>query len=125
MDHDSHSARCQDILGRPWPEVHKFMDQYFEVAPGEAHRIVLHHALGVNLCSQALGEASRPAAEPHVMDDMGSIPVGPQEARDMLGTIHPNELNRANVVLKSLGLHQVDGGVADHVWWALRILVER
>lgn len=74
-----HEAHCLEILGKPWPEVHRWIDRYYLLAPVFAHRIVLHHQLGIELGVAELGENARAALELHVRDDFGRILPGPFE----------------------------------------------
>lgn len=77
MRQEEHEAHCQEILGQPWPEVHEFLDQFFQRYRSYSHRIILHHQAGIAHLRQRLGEAARAAAELHVKDDMGFIPRSP------------------------------------------------
>ena len=64
-----HTSDCQRLLGQPWPEVHTYLDRYFTTY-GQAHRLLLHHQLGVDLIIKRFGEAARPAAELHILRDL-------------------------------------------------------
>lgn len=64
-----HIADCQRLLGQPWSEIHAYLDQYFATY-GLAHRLLLHHHLGVALIVKRFGEAARPAAELHILRDL-------------------------------------------------------
>jgi len=75
-DHEDH---CLEILGKPWPEVHKWLDHYFIQVRGMAHRILLHHQMGIELGVTKFGEDARAALELHITDDFGRILNGPIE----------------------------------------------
>lgn len=79
-----HEQRCLEVLGKPWPEVHKWLDQFFFHTPTLAHRIVLHHQLGIELGVKQFGEESRKALELHLRDDFGRILPGPFEVAIVL-----------------------------------------
>lgn len=77
MRQAEHEARCQEILGQPWPEVHEFLDQFFPRYQSYSHRVILHHQAGIAHLRRRLGEAARAAAELHIRDDLGFIPRSP------------------------------------------------
>ncbi len=110
MERDEHIARCLKVLGpgQGWPEVHDFLDQYFDDAPGSAHRIILHHKMGVEIVVQKFGEAARAAAELHIRDDLGGeLPENPQDVWNRVRAwLHPHALGMANAISSSLGLPQ-------------------
>lgn len=108
MDREKHSARTQEALGRPWPEVHDYLDQYAPLMPARlAHRVLLHHALGVEKCVAEFGEDARPAAELHIRDDFGGeIPATPQAVTDRM-EIWQSDLGLINRTLKALGWTEI------------------
>lgn len=65
-----HEQRCEKILGKPYPEVHKWIDQYFKEFGTGAHWLILHHKLGIDLGVSKFGEETRKAFELHIKDDM-------------------------------------------------------
>ena len=107
MDRAQHIMRCMAILGPPWSQVHDFLDQFFPQFGGEAHRIVLHHALGIELCVSRFGEAARAAANLHVKDDLGGVvPQGPQEVADGI-EVWPDDLKTINRALAAFGWPEI------------------
>lgn len=74
-----HEEHCKANLGKPWSEVHKWLDHYFLLVPTATHRIVLHHQLGIELGVKEFGEEVREALELHIRDDFGRIMPGPFE----------------------------------------------
>jgi hypothetical protein len=73
MLRDGHEKISVVMFGNKYTEVHDFLDQYFPVY-GMYHRILLHHQAGLNLIVRAFSESVRPAAEQHIIDDIGMIP---------------------------------------------------
>lgn len=105
MEREEHMARTQAALGRPWPQVHDFLDQFFDAAPGFAHRIILHHRLGIELVVREFGEEARAVAEQHIRDDCDIIPAVPQEAYGLIQLMtRPEQLAPVNAILADLGL---------------------
>lgn len=80
-EHESHS---REVLGRPWTEVHVWLDQYSDLVRGPAHRIVLHHHLGVALGVAKFSEEARAALELHIIDDLGVRPEGPEDVATLV-----------------------------------------
>lgn len=68
-----HIDRSRKAFGKPWIEVHRFLDQYFPQF-GMYHRIVLHHQRGIDLVVARFGEDARLVAEQHILDDQKRIP---------------------------------------------------
>ncbi|SHJ18972.1 hypothetical protein SAMN02745165_01749 [Malonomonas rubra DSM 5091] len=79
MNQEQHEKACQEKFGQPWPEVHAFLDQYFDLARSMTHRVILHHRKGIELVVEKFGEAARGPAEQHVELDFGFIPDGPAD----------------------------------------------
>ena len=74
-----HENCCIDALGKPFTEVHIFLDQFFRVYGGLPHRLILHHRLGVELVGVLMGAEAAEAAKRHVLDDMRRLSAGPEE----------------------------------------------
>ena len=81
---EEHEARCLEVLGKPWSEVHEWLDHYFDEVPGASHRIVLHHRLGIAKGVEKFGEEARPALELHLQDDFEFIPETPEEVAQIM-----------------------------------------
>lgn len=84
-----HEAQCQKLLGKPFTEVHNFLDQYHLplINPFEAHlhRKYRHHLGGVEAVIQRFGSLGGQAAIVHIMEDcLGYVPKE-QDYRD--GTV--------------------------------------
>lgn len=74
-----HEQHCIEVFGEPFTDIHLWLDQYFLSARGVAHRIALHHRLGIELGVEKFGEKARAALELHVQDDFLAILPGPYE----------------------------------------------
>jgi hypothetical protein len=78
MNEADHAAQCQDVLGAPFLDVHRFLDQFFKLYLGLPHRIILHHRLGAKLAGLLFGDGAEEAAKLHIMADTGKYPIGPE-----------------------------------------------
>lgn len=108
-----HSTDCERLLGQPWAEVHAFLDQYFATY-GPAHRLLLHHQLGVVLIIKRFGEAARPAAELHILRDLQPERELGQAWQDLLGEIPESWQDYGEPVLLDLALQdQLDQELQD------------
>jgi hypothetical protein len=103
---EEHEAHCLKVLGRPWTEVHAWLDQYFVQVPGMAHRIVLHHHLGIGLGVVTFGEEARAALELHVRNDFECTPGTPE---DVIAII-------ANQALLSLAEADILQPILEDLW---------
>ena len=101
-----HEARAIEVLGRPWTDVHEWLDQYFTLVPGVAHRIVLHHRLSIELGVAMFGADARAALEQHVQDDFECLPDTPEEVAAIV----------ANQDLLSLADMDILHPVLDRLW---------
>lgn len=83
---DIHCADCEQILGQPFPQVHKWLDACFGML-GDKHRKVRHHKEGVEEIRKAWGEQAAKAAELHIMKDyFGTIYTDPAQVRMCIPT---------------------------------------
>jgi len=74
-----HEAHCEKELGKPFTEVHIFLDQFaIKYNMNLVHRTILHHHLGVALVGLLMGQEATGAAKLHVVDDVHQLPVGPE-----------------------------------------------
>ncbi len=73
MKRIEHEKISIEMFGKPYSEVHAFLDQYFS-SYGPHHRIVLHHQAGVCKAIKQFGGSTRPVAEQHIIDDLGFVP---------------------------------------------------
>ncbi len=68
-----HINDCEELLGRPYKEVHEFLDQYAEVffvgVFDEYHRTFLHNSAGLAVIEAERGREAKTAAEIHLVRD--------------------------------------------------------
>jgi hypothetical protein len=70
-----HCSDCERELGKPYPEVHRFLDQYFSTLGPEKHRQQLHHKNGIAMVRAKFGDEAAKAAEIHIRKDFyGLLP---------------------------------------------------
>jgi len=79
MHRKKHEERSMAAFGKPFSEVHLFMDQFFPRYKNLTHRLVLHHRLGIELVGVLMGPDAYLAARQHVLDDMHRLFSGPEE----------------------------------------------
>ena len=83
MKFEKHCRRCADLLGAPFPEVNRWIDELAWVQgtgwegvrfdPG--HRRYRHHMVGIEQAKQLWGERAAQAAALHILDDLyGPVP---------------------------------------------------
>ena len=102
----------QSFNNKPWTEVHDFLDQFWSTVPSLAHRIILHHAMGVELVVARFGPDSRGPALLHIEDDCGEVPADPQEAWELLRHfVQPGQLGEVNAILACFGLPECGPGL--------------
>lgn len=74
-----HEEHCIKEFGKPFTEVHQFLDQFArKYGMSLAHRLVLHHRLGMELVGVLMGPDAREAAKLHILDDVRRLPAGPE-----------------------------------------------
>ena len=64
-----HEEQSIEAFGKPYTEVHVFLDQFFPRFRGAEHRRILHTVEGVQEVVRRFGEESRPVAELHIKED--------------------------------------------------------
>jgi hypothetical protein len=69
MKREEHEAECVQKLGRPFTEVHEYLDQFFK-DHGPRHRCKLHHKWGIELVRRQFGEDAAQAATLHILSDL-------------------------------------------------------
>lgn len=80
MLESEHRQSCEEKLGRPYGEVHQFLDRFY-CKYGVWHRMLLHHRLGIELVGVVFGEECRKAAELHIIEDI----IKPHERKGLVG----------------------------------------
>jgi len=66
---DEHERSSVEKFGKPFTEVHLFLDQYCGRFGVSLHRLLLHHRLGVEKVRERYGDEAAEAAVQHIMDD--------------------------------------------------------
>lgn len=69
MFRQEHEERCIEFFGKPFTEVHQFLDQHVFALGLDGHRRVLHNPEGVGLVVEKFGEDARCPALLHLYDD--------------------------------------------------------
>lgn len=105
-----HMDRTFLLLGDEAAEVHLFLDSYFPLWPTSAHRVLLHHAMGIALAEKRFGDVGARAAAVHVMDDFGFIPAGPAEVAELV-PIYPSQSH--GIILELEVLYGTDFGIEE------------
>jgi hypothetical protein len=73
MKHEDHCKRCEEILGKPFKEVHLWLDELFHMKIfGPWHRCVRHNWEGIAQVKAMWGDEAAEAAKIHIMDDLRS-----------------------------------------------------
>lgn len=90
---NKHRQDCYEKLGKPFDEVHIFLDQYFNKLGPEKHRQELHHKHGIAMVRAKFGDEAAKAAEIHIREDFfGFLP---EDSHDvylwMKGIIHESD----------------------------------
>lgn len=71
MNRQEHEAECIELFGKPYTEVHQFLDQ-FAGRPecGMRHRCKLHHNAGIAMVRSLYGDEAADAARLHIESDL-------------------------------------------------------
>lgn len=82
-----HCDECIRVLGKPFTEVHRFLDEFAEREPIK-HRVHRHHQAGVEMVRRRWGDEAAKAAELHIKTDWnwhyeykGEVPTREQATR--------------------------------------------
>ncbi len=71
MTFEEHCKQCEEILGNPFPEVHKWLDFYYGKFPlWDRHRQMRHHLQGITEIEKLYGHKAAKAAYLHVISDL-------------------------------------------------------
>ena len=87
--HKQHCEDCERELGKPFPEVHAWLDAFYGRDGDVAHRTVRHHLEGVEEVRRRWGDEAARAAVLHIMLDWDGIredqiPRNQQEAEEFI-----------------------------------------
>ncbi len=69
MKFEEHCFDCQQHLGEPFPQVHKWLDEFF-IKLGPKHRRLRHHQAGVDEVHRKWGARAAEAARLHIKADL-------------------------------------------------------
>lgn len=75
MKQEEHERLCSETFGKPFAEVHAYLDQYYPMFRNNNHRLLLHHQQGIELVVERFGEEARGPAEQHIELDWGFVPT--------------------------------------------------
>lgn len=104
-----HADSCMKKFGKPYYEIHNFLDQYHEEY-GIIHRIFFHHKLGLEIIVGEFGEASRDIAALHIREDIdGELP----EDWSYFGPLPPDDSERVKKELRVLYGQEIYEEVSD------------
>ena len=70
MKFEEHCAECVRILGKPFEEVHLWLDFYAATPLGARHRRRRHHLAGITEVRRLWGDEAAEAARMHVIADL-------------------------------------------------------
>ena len=76
---EEHAKDCKILLGNPWKQVHRFLDQYTKVFPvvifTEYHRGFLHNKYCIEVVEAMWGPEAGKAAIAHIARDYAELPM--------------------------------------------------
>jgi hypothetical protein len=68
---EQHCAESIVLLGKPFGEVHKWLDEFAGRPPyGMRHRKLRHHQAGINEARKRWGDEAAAAARQHIISDL-------------------------------------------------------
>lgn len=71
MNYKEHCKQCEQVLGKQWGVVHRWLDEYARTSyPSKAHRAIRHHKEGVEEVKKMWGDEAVKAAEMHIRADL-------------------------------------------------------
>jgi|SaaInlStandDraft_3_1057020.scaffolds.fasta_scaffold137073_2 hypothetical protein len=74
MKFEEHCEECLMKLGAKYEKVHIWLDFFFDYL-GPKHRIVRHHAEGIEEVKKMWGGGAAAAAKLHIRADFGFVPL--------------------------------------------------
>jgi len=77
MKYKDHIKSCQEKTGKPWYNIHLWLDAYARKYGSQQgrHRVYRHHKEGVEEVRAKWGDEAAKAAEVHIIDDLGHVPT--------------------------------------------------
>lgn len=71
MKFEEHCAESVTLFGKPYAEVHRWLDEFAGKPPfGMKHRKLRHHNAGIKEARRLFGEEAAPAARRHIESDL-------------------------------------------------------
>ena len=71
MKFEDHCKECINKLGKPYEEVHRWLDALAGQSPwGMKHRKFRHHEEGLNIIEEMFGKEARRAGYLHIVSDL-------------------------------------------------------
>ena len=71
MKFEAHCAESVILFGKPFAEVHRWLDEFAGQPPcGMRHRSVRHHAAGIRQAAALWGTEAAAAARQHIISDL-------------------------------------------------------
>jgi hypothetical protein len=71
---EQHCAEAQEKFGKPYAEVHQWLDEFAGQSPyGMRHRRKRHHLAGIELVRQMWGDEAAEAARQHILADLKMV----------------------------------------------------
>jgi hypothetical protein len=68
---EEHCRRCEQLLGNAFPQVHRWLDEFFCQPPyGTRHRHLRHHRQGIEQVRRMWVDEAARAAEIHIRQDL-------------------------------------------------------
>ena len=68
---EHHCAESSRLFGRPWPELHRWLDAFAGSREyGMRHRKKRHHQAGIREAVALFGEEAGPVARQHIITDL-------------------------------------------------------
>ncbi|GAB6088775.1 DUF6915 family protein [Spirochaeta dissipatitropha] len=66
-----HCQESQRLFGNPYPEVHRWLDEFAGQAPyGMRHRFLRHHEEGIRQAAEQFGLEAAAVARQHIISDL-------------------------------------------------------
>jgi len=71
MTFEQHCEESQRLFGKPYPEVHRWLDHFMGTEKyGWRHRRVRHHEAGIQQAVKLFGEEAGLVARQHIISDL-------------------------------------------------------
>ncbi len=71
MELEEHEKESIQYFGKPYTEIHNFLDQFYRHT-GAKHRKYYHHLAGLKIIKKRFGEDAVKVAKKHIISDLES-----------------------------------------------------